>query len=574
MADFAPHRARMFGNRHMAASGHYLAAQAALQILEGGGNAVDAGVGGGIALGVLQSEYVSFAGVAPIIVRSGKTGDVHTISGVGTWPRAASVEYFRENHGGRIPSGLLRTVVPAAPDAWITALERFGTMSFGEVAGAAARFASDGFPIASLTCAIIEKQADEYRRYNSSASIYLPGGSAPKTGDIFRQTDLGRTIQFMIDEEAPALKSGGRLKGLQAARDAFYRGDIARTMVRFHEENGGWLSADDLAEFSVDVEPALSVDFAGTRLFFCGPWCQGPLLGQTLTLLDGFDFAGAGHNSPAYIHHLVEALKLAYADRHHFYGDPKFVDVPIEQLLSADYADRRRREIDPETASAGMPPPGLAERRAPDRSATSTPLDDASQLDTSYICVVDRFGNAFSATPSDASVNSPVVPGLGFVPSTRGSQSWTDPSVPAVLAPGKRPRLTPNPAIAVKPGEWVMPFGSPGNDMQPQAMLQVLLNMVVWGMTPQQAVEQPRFGSASYPRSSEPHSYDPDLLYVENRISPDTISALRAKGHDAKAWPAWEWVSGAVCAIVAQANGSGLIEGASDPRRPTGVAGW
>ena len=567
----APYRARFFGSRHMAAAGHYLASQAALAILEAGGNAIDAGVAGGMALTVLQSEYVSFGGVAPIMIQLAETGEVVTISGLGPWPRAASLAHFHKHYGGAIPKGVLRTVVPAAPDAWITALERYGTMSFGETAAAAVRLAGEGFPIAALSASIIEKNRKEYAAYPASAAIYLPGGVPPRPGDIFRQTDLAATITYMIDEERAAAR-GGRAAGLEAARAAFYRGDIAAAMVRYHAENGGWLAAEDLADFRVDVEPALAFEFAGTELFTCGPWCQGPMLGELVQLLDGFDFRSSGHNSPAYIHHLVEAAKLAYSDRHHFYGDPKFVGVPLERLSSPAYAAERRKAIDPRRAAPGMPPPGDLGASAHVAGEPAAALEDGSQLDTSYICVVDAAGNAFSGTPSDASVGSPVIPGLGFVPSSRGSQSWTDPSVPAVLAPGKRPRLTPNPALARRRGEWTMPFGSPGNDIQPQAMLQVFLNIAVWGMTPQDAVEAPRFGSVSYPRSSEPHAYDPGRLHLESRIAPETAEALAALGHDVKMWPDWEYAAGAVCTVVADSR-TGVMEGGADPRRPSGIAG-
>jgi gamma-glutamyltranspeptidase/glutathione hydrolase len=558
----------------MAAAGHYMAAQAAFQVLEAGGNAIDAGVAGGIALGVLQCEYVGFAGVAPIMIHLAETGETITIAGLGWWPKAARLDYFNEHHGGKIPHGVLRTVIPAAPDAWITALERYGTMSYGQVASAALRFAKDGFPAPTLLCSIVTSVQDELRRWDSNAAIFLPNGRPPSPGDIFVQSDLARTIQYMIDQESAA-SGKGRAAGLAAARDAFYRGDIARTMVRFQQEQGGWLSEEDLAGYYSEVAPALKVGFGDAEVYTCGPWCQGPLLGQALTMLDGTDFSGYRHNDPAYIHLLTETLKLAYADRHRYYGDPRFVDVPIETLLSAEYAATRRREINPAQAFPAMPPPGNA---APGQAAQAKvrpfePADRGSQIDTSYICVVDDKGNAFSATPSDGASAAPVIPGLGFVPSTRGSQSWTDPTVPAVMAPGKRPRLTPSPSMARKPGEWLMPFGSPGNDVQPQAMLQVLLNMLVWNMPPQDAIDQPRFATFSYPRSSAPHPYDPGLLRVESRIAPDTRDALRDLGHVMKDWPDWDYAAGAVCAIMANRR-TGTMEGGSDPRRPTAVIGW
>lgn len=569
----APHRARIVGYRHMVAAGHYLAAQAAFQILEAGGNAVDAGVAGGIALGVVQSEYVGFGGVAPIMVRLAETGQTWTFAGVGHWPAATDVEVFRRDYGGRIPRGILRTVIPAAPAAWIAALGRFGTMSYGEVAGPALRFARDGFAMPSLMHEILGKAKDEYASYASSAAIYLPGGKVPAVGDRFVQSDLASTIQYMVDEETRAAAAGNRAGGLRAARDAFYRGDIAATMVRFHEENGGWLAMSDLADYEVEVEQITPTRFGDMELFTCGPWCQGPVLAQTMGMLNGRDLRALGHNSPEYIHLLAEALKLAYADRHAYVGDPRFNDVPYRTMISADYLAERARHISEVRATPGMPEPGNArDFRAPSRHPAE-PQDDLDHLDTSYVCVVDGQGNAFSATPSDGSSTGPVIPGLGFVPSTRGVQSWTEPDMPAVVGPGRRPRLTPNPVIVRKPGGFVQPIGSPGNDVQPQAILQVLLNMHVFGMTPQAAVEAPRFATFSYPRSSAPHSYDPGLMKLEARIDPEIVDRLIELGHDAQSWPDWEWTAGAVCTVLADEK-TGRKEGAADPRRPTAAVGW
>lgn len=566
------HRARYMGTRHMVAAGHYLAAQSAFQILEAGGNAVDAACAGGIALGVLQSEYVGFGGVAPILIHMAETDETVTIAGLGPWPALADLDVIMRDHGGVMPKGLLRTVVPAAPDAWITALERFGTMSFGEVAAAALHFARDGFPAAAIQTTIIGKAAEDYRRWKQNADIFLPGGNPPQPGDLFVQADLGRTIAYMIDEEKAALKHADRAAGLAAARDAFYRGDIAQAMVRFHMDNGGWLRADDLANYRSEVETALSTGFNGAEYLHCGPWCQGPLLAQVLAMLDGVDLAAIGaHNSADYIHHLVEILKLAYADRHNYFGDPRFVTVPLEQLMAPDYIAARRAMVNPERATPGMPPPGDIPGYSVAPLRPHEDEDFAGQLDTSYICVVDRHGNAVSATPSDGSAASEIIPGLGFAPSSRGAQSWTDPRIPAVMAPGKRPRLTPNPGLLRRKGEWIMPIGSPGNDVQPQAMLQVMLNQLIWGMAPQDAIDQPRFATSSFPRSSSPHPYSPGLLNLESRIDSDTIEALRTLGHDARSWPEWDYLAGGVCMIRADLK-RGVMEGASDPRRPTGVA--
>ena len=265
------------GLRHMAVSGHYLSSQAALQILEAGGNAVDAGVAGGIALGVVHSQYVNVAGVAPIMVYLAGERRIETISGLGGWPRAVTPDYFQRRHGGRIPPGLLRTVVPAAPDAWITALERYGTMRFAEVAAAAIRFAGEGFVMYPHMADVIASHAQAYARWPTNAAIYLPGGQPPQVGERFVQADLAASLQYMADEEG-ARAGRGREAGLEAARRAFYRGDIAAAIVRYHRENGGLLAAEDLAGFRVAVEPPVRVEFEGADLYTCGPWCQGPVL--------------------------------------------------------------------------------------------------------------------------------------------------------------------------------------------------------------------------------------------------------------------------------------------------------
>jgi gamma-glutamyltranspeptidase/glutathione hydrolase len=573
----SPHRARLMGTRHMAAAGHYLAAQAAFQILEAGGNAIDAGCAGGIALTVLQSEYVGFAGVAPIMIYLAESEEIVTIAGLGRWPMAASIDIFRKKFAGAMPPGVLRSVVPAGPDAWITALRRYGTMSFGDVASAAIRFARDGFPAPRLLCDIIRANEDSYRRWPSNKAIYLADGRPPRPGELFVQADLGRTIQYMVDQEALA-KSQGRDAGLQAAHDAFYRDDIAQAIVKHQAECGGWMSAEDLASYRSPIEKPLRTSFRDLEVFGCGPWCQGPMLLQTLNILDGIDLAALGHNTADYIHTLACALNLAFADRHSYFGDPDFVDVPLRGLLDPTYAATRRQLIRmdrawPEMAPAGTPEEVGARRGSFPGKPEKTAEIAHEELDTSYICVVDRDGNAFSGTPSDGSTSAPVVPGLGIVVSTRGSQNWTDPAHPACVAPGKRPRLTPNPAMAIRGGRTLMPFGSPGNDVQIQAMVQALMNMVVFEMSPQDAIEQPRFASFNYPRSSEPHSYSPGELRLENRFDRGVFEELKRRGHKMESWPDWEYAAGAVCAIVADRE-TGILEGASDPRRPTGVCGW
>ena len=562
------------GHKHGIVAGHYLAAQAGFAILEAGGNAIDAGCAAGIALGVVHSDLVNVAGVAPIILYSAKTGQVETISGLGTWPAAMTPDLFQREHDGHIPVGPLRTVVPSAPDAWITALERHGTMTFGEVAEAAIGLARDGFVMYPLMASVIAKKAENYARWPSNAAIYLPGGSQPAVGDVFVQADLGRSLQYMADEERAA--GGDRAAGLAAARDAFYRGDIAAAIATYHRENGGLLTADDLASFHVAVEPPERVSVGGVDVYTCGPWCQGPTLLQALRLLDMEALAAHGHNSPEALHTMAEALKLAFADRERWIGDPRFVDVPMAALLSDAYTERRRALIRPGEAWPEMPPAGdpaqnLATVACSGAAASAGPVEPAH--DTSYVCTIDADGNVFSATPSDISFDSPVIPGTGLCASSRGAQSWADPAHTSSVAPGKRPRLTPNPALAIEDGAFVMPFGTPGGDVQIQAMLQTFVNIVAHGMNPQAAVEAPRFATMSFPNSFEPHEYHPNRLMLEARIPEAAGETLAAWGHGVEWWPEWAWPAGAMCVLVQDLT-RGTISGGADPRRPAYGLAW
>src|SRR5215831_8679774 len=344
--------------RHMIAAGHYLATEAGHAVLEAGGNAVDAGVAAGITLGVVHSDQVQFSGVAPMIIYLAERDQAVVISGLGGWPRAARLEAFLPPRGAGIPLGLARTVVPAAPDAWILALERYGTMSFGDVAGGAIRRAREGFTMHPVMAHYIAKNAETYRRWPDNAAIFLPRGRPPREGELFVQADLARSLSFMVDEERAAAARNGRAAGLRAARDAFYRGDLAAAMVRYHREHGGWLDAADLEGYHSEVEAPLSIRFRGIEVLSCGPWCQGPVLLQMLSLLAGDDLAALGHNSPAYVHLVAEAMKLCFADREHYYGDPRFVRVPMDALLAPAYAAERRRLVRPDRAWPEMPPAG------------------------------------------------------------------------------------------------------------------------------------------------------------------------------------------------------------------------
>ena len=495
------HRPTIHGTRHAISAGHYLAASAGFSILEAGGNAIDAGVAAGIALGVLQPDLVNVAGVAPILIRLAD-GTIESIAGLGWWPRSIPADLFMRQHGGEIPDGVLRTVVPAAPDAWITALRRHGTMRFADVAASAIRFAAEGFAVYPLLARSIASHEAEYRRWESNSAVFLPNGRAPRAGEKFLQTDLARTLQFMADQDRAA--GPDRTAGLDAAHHAFYRGDIARAIVGFQHQQGGYLSMDDLAEYHSAIEPVVRRYWREHELITCGPWCQGPALQQALALVEHVGIDGLAHNSADYLHRIVECLNLALADREYHFGDPRFVDVPIDDLLDPATVARRAAAMRDERAFGRMPEPlDAAANRPYPSSNKELPKVEA---DTSYCCVVDRWGNAFSATPSDGSANVPVVPGLGIAPSGRGSQSRPDPRHPAGVAPGKRPRLTPSPALLVTGSGGVMPFGTPGGDVQIQAMLQVLLNVMHFGMDLQMRSKRREWRPTIFLRRSRPSS--------------------------------------------------------------------
>ncbi len=358
------YRPLITGTTHMVSTGHYLATSAGYRILEQGGNATDAGVAAGIALNVVLPQFTSFGGVAPIIVHDSGKQETMQVSGLGRWPREASIDYFMEHTGGDLPPGVLRTVTPAAADAWLTALKLYGTMSFEQVVTPALELAEGGFPIPLTLHRALVRAGDplahdegDALHWRTTASVFYPNGKALEPGELLVQPDLARTFRRLIQIEREH-SCQGREDAIKAIRDFFYLGDIAREMVDFCRERGGLLSLEDLAEYSVEVAPPAAGSYKGIDVYTCGPWCQGPTSIQALQILEQFDLQGMGHNSPDYLHTVIEALKLAFSDRHHYYGDPDFVDVPLEGLLSKSFAKERAQAINRDTAHPGMPGPG------------------------------------------------------------------------------------------------------------------------------------------------------------------------------------------------------------------------
>lgn len=508
--------------RGMVASGHPLASAAGLRMLHLGGNAFDAGVAAGLVLNVVHTDMCTFGGVAPAIVYEAATGRIETLSGVGRWPRAASVAYFREHHGGVMPEGLLRCVMPAAPDVWFTILERYGTLPFGVVAQDAIELAEQGFGVHEIMTMQVQKNPNGFGAFPLNRSLYFPKGRPVQPGERMVQRDLARGLRWLSDEEA-RYRHQGREQALRAARDLFYRGEIARQMVDHSRELGGLFTLEDMADFAITVEPAIRSTYKEFEIFACGPWCQGPALPMVLNLLEQFDLRALGHGTPAYYHVLAEAVKLTYADREAFIGDPDFVRIPLRGMLSKAYARSRAALIRMDRAHPGMAPPGDpwefdgvghapgrsgdgeegSRAPAPNVSGSGTggsmpEIGDQYDPDTSYVSVVDRQGNMFSCTPSDGYGDVPIIPNLGFSFSKRGLQSWMEPEHPSSVAPWKRPRLTPNPVLIFRQGEPWMAMGSPGMDMQVQAMVQAFVGHAEFALPLQAAIEFGRIGSFNY----------------------------------------------------------------------------
>ena len=452
--DLTSFRPLIQGTNGVVVAGHYYAALAGLDILKQGGNAIDAGVAVGLTLNVVMVHDSGFLGVAPTIMYLADRKEVTTIDGLGVWPKAASVEYFERNHGGNLPEGVLRALTPAAIDSWLTALAKYGTMSFGDVVGRAIDLAENGFPMYRYLTTQLEDPVyiARYGNWPSNAAIFLPGGRFPGRGEMFYQKDMAATLRKVaaIEEEH---RTQGREKALEAAREYIYKGELAEKIVSFCQEHGGLLTMEDLAEYHVRIEPPVTVNYRGYDVYACGPWCQGPVLPEALKILEGFDLKSMGHNSAPYIHTISQALNLAFSDREQYIGDPQFVDVPMNELLSEEYLRQRRTLIDPDRAWPVMPPPGDPRNykatldgspKSAAEAVAAVGTTGEESTGTSHFAVIDKAGNVFCCIPSEGTRSGgPIVPGTGVSLPLRGYQSKVQHGHPASMVGGKRPRLTP-----------------------------------------------------------------------------------------------------------------------------------
>ncbi len=626
-------RPELAGTFGMVASTHWLASAAGLAVLEHGGNAFDAAVAAGLVLQVVEPHLNGLGGEVPVIAHHAGRGETFVLCGQGTAPAAATPEAFAGLGLGLVPgSGLLAACVPGAFGAWMLLLREFGTLRLRDVMGYAIGYAASGYPLLPAISWGIASVAELFlHHWPSSAEVYLPGGQVPAPGSRFANPALAATYQRILDEAEAA--SQDRDEQIEAARLVYYQGFVAETIAAYvasadvmdvtGRPHRGLLSYADLAGWHSRLEEPLTYEFGGLTVCKTKPWGQGPVFLQQLALLDGFDLAAMGPGTADFMHTVTECGKLAFADREAWYGDPDFTDVPVKALLSAGYADDRRRLVGPE-ASAELRP-GAPEGRAPrlpdfitDAAAgtgaaagtaddgsvapsldveppaprldpgtgepvmhTSGPVGRVSPAgpdpraassyragDTCHLDVADRFGNMVSATPSGGWLqSSPVIPGLGFCLGTRAQMFTLTPGLPATLAPGKRPRTTLTPGLALRDREPYLAFGTPGGDQQDQWSLLFFLNHLKFGMNLQQAIDFPSFHSAHMPSSFYPRQAQPRALDVESRVGAPVIEELRRRGHLVNVRPAWSL--GRVSAV---ARRNGVLYAAANARGMQGYA--
>ncbi len=599
MAPFTT-RPVIMGTRGVVTSGHYLATAAGFRIMEEGGNAVDAAAAMCFCLNLLEPQSNGIGGEVPTLIYSAKERRAFAISGMGWSPAAFTVDWCRQHGFDLIPGdGYLPACVPAVVDTWAVAVGRFGTMRFGQVLQPAIDLAEDGFPVYEGLHNSLAANVQKFTElYPTTGEVYCPGGRVPEIGEVLRNPEWARALKAMCRAEA-ATRRKGRAAGIEAARHAFYKGEIAERIIAFITANPvddasgtahtGLLSYEDMAEWHATVEEPVVTTYRGLEVHKCSSWTQGPVFLQQLGILEGFDLPALGHNSADYLHTLIESAKLAFADREAYYGDPQFDKVPLDVLLSDPYTRTRReligaeasREMRPGDVGWGVPAYATFDVAEDNRRALNVVARSVRDLgmghshvgDTTHLDAIDNQGNMVAATPSGGWIgSSPVIKGLGFPLGTRGQMFYLNPQRPNALAPRKRPRATLTPSLVTKGGEPYMVFGTPGGDGQDQWTLQFFLNHVVFGMNLQKALDAPTITCVHFPSSFYPRPAYPNRVEVEGRLSPDVIKALERRGHEVAVIDGW--ANGKVMGIHLDRE-HGVIAGAVSPRRTIGYAlGW
>lgn len=586
--DDHPLRQAVRGTHGAVAAGSEYATEAGMRTYYRGGNAVDAGVAAMFAASVTEFSHFGMGGEAPILIRT-KTGKVFSIAGVGTMPKLATAEMFRKRPlqagevletdpgglKGIIPvAGIMPVLVPGMVDAGLVALRDFGTKSFNDVIEPAIELA-DGFAIDDMRASTIAASRRFFDLWPTSKAHFVPNGRVPRVGDIFRQPDLARTLRAMAEAEKKALAKGAnRQAGIDAVRDYFYRGEIARKLDAFMKANGGLLRYEDMAAFKLDVEAPVSTSYHGYRVYKPGFWSQGPAMIEALNILEGYD-SQAPINSAEYIHRTVEALKLAYADRDTYYGDPKFNHIPTEVLLSKEYAAERRKQIGPKASLQFLPGkingkvgqhPALAE-------TTHIKIDDElMEKDTTCVDAIDKDGLVFSATPSGAWMPSVIAGDTGIPLTQRAQQFVLVPGNPNELAGGKRPRVTLSPTIVELPdGRPYLAMSTPGGDNQDQALIQIFFDIVEFGLNAENAVEAPRFQTRHLVSSFDNHAWNLGDLILDERIPPATAAELAERGHRVSTESRW---NNGAAPVAIRVLPSGIIEAGADPYYNRSAHAW
>jgi len=548
---------------------------AAEHMLLAGGNAFDAIVTGQAVLGLVQPASNGVGSDAELLVYDAKSKKVYSVNAEGTAPRLATIEWYKTHNGGKLPvdDGLLAGTVPGVVDAWYILLSRWGTKNFADVLEPAIQLAERGVPIGGGL------NSPALRRYPTTQRLFAPpNGKAWIDGELWKNPDLARTLRRLVDAEKEAMPKG-RQAALKAARDRFYKGDIAHEMARFSEGNGGLFRYEDFASYTAKIEDPVSVNYRGYTVYKNPSASQGPAELIALNLLEGYDLKKMGLNSPDYIHTSAEAMKLAMADRDTYMGDEDFVQIPYAVLLSKEYANERRKLIDPSRASAEFRPGDVTAFAGSGYKPVNRPRDltlagNANHTgDTTYIAVVDHDRNMISFTPSlHATFGTKVVMGnLGFVFNCRGDYFSLVPGHANALEPGKRPRSTLQGTLVMKDGKPFLITGSEGGDDQCMRTMQTLLNIVEFGMNIQQAIEAPRWSTRSFPASPFPHTMYPDDLWLEGRLPESVAEQLGQRGHKVEMRPSWSMNdSGGIMIDYA----TGTVNAGADPRTQAASLAW
>lgn len=569
-------RGEVQASHGVVAAGRTFTVDAGARIMGAGGNAIDGGVASIFAASVVEISHFGLGGEAPIIIYSARDRRVIVVNGQGSAPKGAGPELFAGKDA--IPgNGPLGATLPAAVDSAAIALAKYGTKSLSEVLQPAIALA-DGFPMYDFLHRYLASERAASEPYAWTMQTYYPGGTITPVGDMFRQPNLAATLRALGAAEQAALGRGAsREQAIEAGRDAFYKGPIARDMTAAVREAGGVMTEEDLSGYHGKIEEPASAPYRGYMVYKAGFWNQGPVLLQTLRILEGFDLAAMGAGSADALHTTVESIKLAYADRDRYYGDPDFVRVPGDVLLSGAYAALRRGLIDPKRASV--------EQRPGDPARGTALLDDVPSPpppgrpsretgDTTSLQVVDAEGNLFSATPSSGwLLGGAFVAGSTGVPMSNRMQAFTlNPASPNVLAGGKRPRTTLTPTIVLKDGKPFLAIGTPGGDSQDQQILLVLLNILDFGMDVQAAIEAPRINSLHPASSFDTHRTQPGVLEVESTVAPVVIEELKARGHVVLVRRPFGISTGIVAAGIDPVTGR--LRGGADLRRERAIVAW